>query len=190
LVPRTNAAGFALGPPSNAFTIVDVAEPCDSNKCEANLSGNRSTSTLTGGTSTSTGVVALSLNIGTEPVCTDSSGVVLYTPPTADWFEFDVTADRDKTIALAYNKAAMKAFGKGKEFLEICFAAPITFATKVAPPQPFDYDGVGGAEGFVGLLPDCTTFLTPCVLGRESVGSDGAQIRFFVPAAWGDPRYH
>jgi hypothetical protein len=186
VVPRTNAAGFELGPPSDAFTIVDVAEPCDANNCRAQLAGGRSTSTLTGAVGTSTGVAVLSLNIGTDPVCTG------YTPPTADWFEFEVTAARDKTIALAYTKLAMKAFGKGKEFLEICFAAPTTFATKGAPPQPFDYDGdpANGAEGFVGLLPDCTTFASPCITARDSLGSGGAQISFFVPDSLSDPRFH
>ena len=99
--------------------------------------------------------------------------------------------------------------------LQICFAAPDPFKTRTGTAQPFDYDGdpANGAEGFVGLLPDCKTKhpSSPCITKRDSLGGHhdhdddddddddrrsssggggGAIVKFFVPASWGDPRYH
>jgi hypothetical protein len=184
---RATVPGFVVAL-SARFTIADIAEPCDTNRCRTELSGSRSTSTLTGAAGTDIGAVVLSLNLGPEPICAE------YTPPpSSDWYEFDVTAARDKTIDVAYTRQAMKAFGKGKEALEICFAAPTQtpFPVKGAA-EPFDYDGdsTNGQLGFVGLLPDCTDFSSPCITVRESLGNDGAQISFFVPDGLGDPRFH
>ena len=180
----TTAAGFAGGD-SAAFRIVDVAESCDSARCTARLAGRQSASTLTGAPGTDSGVLVLSLNLGPEPSCAG------YTPPSTEWFEFALTAARDKTIMTTFTKAAMRAFGSGPSALEICFAAPASFVAKDGAPAPFDYDGdaTNGAEGFVGLLPNCPV-ASPCVTGRTGITGGGAQITFSVPAAWGDPRYH
>lgn len=180
----TTTAGFVAGD-SVAFKIVDVAASCTSANCTARLAGRQSTSELTAAPGTSTGVVALSLNLGPEPVCAG------YVPPAPDWYEFALTAERDKTIVTTFTKQAMRDFGSGPSALEVCFAAPVTFAAKDGGPQPFDYDGdpANGAEGFVGKLPDCPQ-ASPCVSGRSGISGGGAQITFTVPAAWGDPRYH
>lgn len=180
----TTAAGFAADD-SAAFKIVDVVASCDSARCSAQLAGTQSTTTLTGAAGTDSGVVVLSLNLGREPSCAG------YTPPSRDWYEFALTAARDKTIVTTYSKAAMRAFGSGPSALEICFAAPVPFAAKDGSAQPFDYDGdpANGAEGFVGLLPNCSA-ASPCVTGRSGMTGGGGMITFTVPAAWGDPRYH
>jgi hypothetical protein len=180
----TTAAGFVAGD-SVAFKIVDVAESCASASCTARLAGRQSTSALTAAPGSSTGVVALSLNLGPEPICAG------YVPPGPDWYEFALTATRDKTILTTFTKQAMRDFGSGPSALEICFAAPVTFAAKDGGPQPFDYDGdpANGAEGFVGKLPDCPQ-ASPCATARSGISGGGAQITFAVPAAWGDPRYH
>jgi len=84
--------------------------------------------------------------------------------------------------------------------LEICFAAPHQFDDKDGagtPTERFDYDGnpstgIGGEEGFVGLLADCPDFIPaidpdPCVLDRVPAEGGGAIVTFFDPL--GDPLY-
>jgi hypothetical protein len=179
----TTAAGVAAGD-SLSFQVVDIADDCNPAKCTAQLAGAQTTSTVTGSPGTDSGLLLLSLNLGPDPSCAG------YTPPSADWFEFQVTAARDKTIVAGYSKAAMRNVA-GPSSLEICFAAPSSFATKTGAAQPFDYDGEAGngAEGFVGLLPDCAS-ASPCILKRAGTTGGGATVTFFVPAAWGDPRFH
>ena len=188
---------------SEDFQVIGVVEPCSGSSCTATLAGTNTTSTLTGGAGSGTGFALLSLNLGTKPVCAG------YTPPTPDYYEFGLTVPRDKTITATYSKAAVMAFGKPVSALQICFAAPIPFQAKTGPAQPFDYDGdpttgPGGKEGFVGLLPNCPVSPAgPCITKRQPLGGDddddhrhggssggGAIVKFFVPAAWGDPRYH
>jgi hypothetical protein len=179
----TTAAGFAGGE-SRSFQVVDIADDCNPAKCAAQLAGRQTTSTVTGAPGTDSGLLLLSLNLGPDPSCAG------YTPPSSDWFEFQLTAARDKTIVAAYSKAAMRTVA-GPSSLEICFAAPDPFPAKSGAAQPFDYDGEAdnGAEGFVGLLPDCPA-ATPCVLKRSGTAGGGATVSFFVAAAWGDPRFH
>jgi hypothetical protein len=189
----TPVSGFAPAV-SEEFKIIDVVEPCTASSCTATLAGTNTTSTVTGTGGSGTGFVLLSLDLGPRPVCAGYSGA------SADWYEFETTVSRDKTVTATFSKTAMAAFGKPASKLQICFAAPIKFPAKDGRAQPFDYDGdpANGAEGFVGLLPDCTYKPAPCVLKRESTGHDhhrggggggGAIVKFFVPASWGDPRY-
>jgi hypothetical protein len=179
----TTAAGFTAVD-SRSFQVVDIADDCNPAKCSAQLAGSQTTSTVTGAPGSDSGLLLLSLNLGPDPSCAG------YTPPSADWFEFQLTAARDKTIVAAYSKAAMRTVA-GPSSLEICFAAPDPFPAKSGPAAPFDYDGEpgNGAEGFVGLLPNCPA-VTPCVLKRSGATGGGATVSFFVSAAWGDPRFH
>lgn len=182
----TTAASGGFEPAvSERFQVIDVVEPCTGSSCTATLAGAESTSTVTGTGGSGTGVVLLSLNLGREPVCAG------YAPAASDWYEFEITVPRDKTVKAAFGKAAVKAIG-GVSKLQICFAAPTSFPAKGGAAQPFDYDGDpgNGAEGFVGLLPNCGyKSKTPCILKRECAWGGGAVVKFFVPAAWGDPRY-
>jgi hypothetical protein len=181
----TTAPGVT-GVNSAGFQVIDDVGDCGASNCKAQVAGRQSTSTLTG--AAVTGFALLSLNLGTRPVCAG------YTPPTSDYYEFQlVGTEGDKTLLATFGKAAMKSFRGGHSALEICFAAPQSFTPKTGLPAAFDYDGDpgNGAEGFVGLLPDCPlTPAGPCILDRASTGGGGAQVLFFVPAAWGDPRYH
>jgi hypothetical protein len=179
----TTAAGFTAGD-SQSFQVVDIADACNPAKCSAQLAGKQTTSTVTGAPGADSGLLLLSLNLGPDPSCAG------YTPPSPDWFEFQLTATRDKSIVAAYSKAAMRTVA-GPSSLEICFAAPEPFPAKTGPAQPFDYDGDpgNGSEGFVGLLPDCPA-ATPCVQKRSGTTGGGATVSFFVSAAWGDPRFH
>jgi hypothetical protein len=189
----TPVRGFAPAV-SEEFKIIDVVEPCTASSCTATLAGTNTTSTVTGTGGSGTGFVLLSLNLGRRPVCAG------YTPPTSDYYEFETTVPRDKTVTAKFSKVAMQAFGKPVWKLQICFAAPIAFPARKGPAQPFDYDGdpSNGAEGFVGLLPDCKYKpKTPCILKRQGShdhhrggSGGGAIVKFLVPAAWGDPRYN
>jgi hypothetical protein len=180
----TTAGGFAASDPralSAAFQIVDVAAACAA-VCSATLGAT----TITGAAGTDTGLVLLSRNVGPDPSCAG------YEPPVADaWYEFQVTAQRDKTIVVNYTKPQMRVV-KNASALEICFATPgpDSFPAKNGA-APFDYDGDGPAEGFVGLLPDCPAIPThPCVINRGNLKGGGGFIEFFVPSDLGDPRYH
>jgi hypothetical protein len=179
----TTDPGFAAGD-SQSFQVVDIADDCTSAKCTAQLSGKQTTSTVTGAPGADNGLLLLSLNLGPDPRCAG------YTPPSGDWFEFQLTAARDKTIVATYSKAAMGTVA-GPSSLEICFAAQAPFPAKSGPAQPFDYDGdpSNGAEGFIGLLPGCPA-PTPCVDKRTGTSGGGATVTFLVPSAWGDPRFH
>jgi hypothetical protein len=182
----TTAAGFSAGV-SETFQVIMVVEPCRPAGCRAELAGDDTTSTLLGTPAAGDGFALLSLNLGTRPACAG------HTPATSDYYEFGLSGvAADKTIVAGFDKGAVKRAG-GLSKLEICFAAPQWFAAKTLPAAPFDYDGDAGngAEGFVGLLPDCAASPAgPCVLGRSPTGAGGAELRFFVSAAWGDPRYN
>jgi hypothetical protein len=183
----TTASGFTAGD-SPGFQIIDDVGDCQSSSCRAQVNGRQSTSTLTGSSVAGSGFALLSLNLGTRPECGG------YTPPSSEYYEFQLSGVvGDKTVLATYSKSAMKSFSGGQSALEICFAAPQSFPPKSGSATPFDYDGDpgNGAEGFVGLLPNCPPApASPCVLDRANMGGDGAQVLFFVPAAWGDPRYN
>jgi hypothetical protein len=183
----TTTASGVTGVNSAGFQVIGDVGDCKASSCRAQVAGQQSTSSLTGTGVAGDGFALLSLNLGTDPVCAG------YRPPTSDYYEFGLSgATADKTVVAFYTKTAMKTFKGGHSALEICFAAPQTFTTKTGLPAPFDYDGLPGDEGFVGLLPDCpATPAGPCILERASAGGGAAQVLFFVPAAWGnDPRYH
>lgn len=181
----TTAAGFAATDPradSDEFPIVDVVGDCNAVSCFAAFGAT----SITGAQGTGTGFVLLSQNVGPAPICAG------YKPPVADtWYEFTVTADRAKTIVITYTKSDMRQV-KNLAALDVCFATPgPTFPVKGGGnATPFDYDGDGSLEGFVGLLPDCPEVpRTQCVSSRDPVPGGGATIEFFVPADLGDPRY-
>ena len=183
LVASTTAPGFATGDQrrvSSQFQIVDIVGACGTT-CTASLGAT----TLTGAPGAGTGLVLLSRNIGLDPSCAG------YTPPVSDtWYEFTVTAQRAKNIVINYTKAQMKSV-QNANALQVCFATPgpLPFPAQNGV-QPYDYDGDGIAEGFVGLLLDCTSATTPCVSNRTPLSGGAASIEFFVPSSLGDPRYH
>lgn len=187
LIASTTEPGVA-DDESADFQIIDDVGVCPGPGCTAHVDGSKTSSTLTGTDVTDNGFALLSLNLGTEPICAG------YTPPSTDWYEFQLTVEGDKTVEAFYTKAAMKNVA-GPSALQICFASPQFFVAQ-GGAQPFDYDGdedtgTEGAEGFVGLLPiGCPAVPeSPCVQSRNGTTGGGAIVTFFVPKAWGDPRY-
>jgi hypothetical protein len=180
----TSAGGFATGDPrseSPEFPIDDVVKECAA-LCTADLGATK----ITGAPGTDTGLILLSRNVGADPSCAG------YKPPVADtWYQFEVTAEREKTILLTYTKPQMKVL-KNASALEVCLSTPLgePFMAKDGPAAPYDYDGDGSLEGFIGLLPTCGAGPGPCVSDRSPLGGGGASIEFVVPPEMGDPRYH
>jgi hypothetical protein len=179
----TGAAGFATGDPrseSPEFTIVDVVSQC-ATLCAASLGATK----ITGGPGAA-GILVLSSNLGENPTCAG------YVPPIgSSWYEFELTAQRVKTILITYTKSQMKVL-KNASALEVCLSTPLgePFTAKNGPAAPYDYDGDGSLEGFIGLLPTCGAGPGPCVSDRSPVSGGGASIEFVVPPEIGDPRYH
>jgi hypothetical protein len=168
---------------SDEFRVIGVVEECRPPTCRAQVADSALTATVE-----NAGLALLSQNLGTDPDCGAD-----YDPPTDDWYEFELTVAGDKTVETFYTRAEVRRAG-GSSKLEICFAAPDNFPAEFGT-EPFDYDGdpANGAEGFVGVLPDCpSTPVTPCRDGHSGVGDGAAIVRFIVPEAWSgvDPRYH
>jgi len=179
----TGAAGFATDDPrseSPEFTIVDVVSQC-ATLCTASFGATK----ITGGPGADTGVLLLSSNLGENPTCAG------YEPPIgSSWYEFELTAQRVKTILITYTKPQMRVL-KTATALQVCFATLEPFIAKGGLPAPsYDYDGNGSLEGFIGLLPTCDGGSGPCISDRSPLSGGGASIEFVVPLEMGDPRYH
>jgi hypothetical protein len=180
----TTSPGFG-GDDSAGFQIIGVVEDCNSSGCRAQLAGRQTSISLTGTSVIGAGFALVSLDLGPRPVCAG------YTGASDDYYEFQLKgANGDMTVLQTFTKAAMKSFKGGPSALEICFAAQEDFEAKTGPAAPFDFDGDGDdTDGFAGLLPDCpTTPPGPCILDRGPMGGGGAQVSYFVPAFWSDPR--
>jgi hypothetical protein len=174
----TNAAQPAQ---SGQFTIVDQLDPCPKQGCSV----VRKSSTVTVPAGQDDAAVVLSDGFDPVPKCDG------YTPPAdTAWYDFFVTASREKTITTTYTRAELKGY---KAELQICFAMPDR--TLLDPPlfgKTFNYDNEGTTEeGSVVLLPPCPLLrTTACVVDRGPFGSGGQFITFWAPGSTVDPRYH
>jgi hypothetical protein len=195
---------------SQRFQIIDVVEDCTPASCTATIEGEENSVTMTGTGGSGTGFALLSLNLGTDPLLSDGCAAYAAVVPDdrlPDWYEFNTTVDRIKTLDVVYDAEAVRAIG-GVSKLQICFAAPIQFKDKSGKTAlRFDYDGLegNGAEGYAGLLADCpyksTDRTEPCILKRQPLdddrydayghpsGGSRALVRVFVPLRF-DPRMH
>jgi hypothetical protein len=176
---------------SEQFQIVDVAQDCDDESCEATLDGRRTSNRVNGELiAGDPGHALLSSNVGTRPDCEFAGHTSRMGPD--EWYEFEVTVDRRKTVTVTFSRLAMKAASGGASSLEICFSSPEPFTANGGLRQ-FNYvdDDGDPLDGFVGLLPDCPEVPTddPCILDREPAGGGTAVVTFFAPASLGDPRY-
>ena len=102
------------------------------------------------------GFLTLSLELGGALDCT---GYGEFTS-AADVVIADYTAlDREKQVVATIDKKVMNAVSNnGASFLESCFGAPYTFATKPGTPLEVDAAYTPGpypAPEYKGLLPDC-----------------------------------
>ena len=123
--------------------------------------------------------------------------------------------DREKRVLATIDKRVMNtSSNNGASFLESCFGAPYTFATKLGTPLEVNAAYVPGpypAPEYKGLLPDCggsrparrpstpgvsgplvSNAGAPCVLKRKKTGSGDGIIESLWPSGRavgiGDPR--
>ena len=76
----------------------------------------------------------------------------------------------------------------GASSLQMCFAAPFTFATRAGgAPQEADVDGDGTIDWYYATLPDCGT--PPCVASRHKDRAGNGVIEVRAPAGAEDPAY-
>ena len=69
----------------------------------------------------------------------------------------------------------------GASSLQMCFAAPFTFATRAGgAPQEADVDGDGNVDWYYATLPDCGA--PPCVASRHKDRAGNGVIEVLAPA--------
>jgi hypothetical protein len=197
--PRLNvsASGYTLkavsaGVPaastdvSTPFTIVDVGERCTGSLTEPCRGASSNTKNSADVTAFAQPEEILRVSLG-SPTAPEFScpGYIA----TTDVLDFDLTTlDGDettagKTVVFTLNKPFVT---RAASKYDVCWQAPMTFATKsgvVSPPDP------ANAGFFVGLLPTCnpkTRTEPPCVATR--VKDRAGNIVITVRAPGGDPR--
>ena len=97
--------------------------------------------------------------------------------------------DRAKTVTATIDKSAMNRLpNNGASFLQMCFGAPYTFATRPGTPLTgVNTDGIPGDDFFFGLLPDCG--VAPCVASRNKTKAGDGVIVTQAPGGTKDPAY-
>jgi len=161
----TLAAGTsvaAIDPGSSAaFNIANVGKKCSAAAC--------SSGTVTQGITSASEVAGpgadgdlLSLYVAVEPL--DCPGY----QETSAVVTFDVSGSRTKSVTVILPKAGLKA-----NDLRVCFASPNAFVDR------------SGATVNLGLLPDCSASVAPCMYPAKVVKTTMV-ITFDAPA--GDPK--
>lgn len=200
---------------SDTFTIDQVAIVCTEDvTCSGQLALKQTDQAL-GGSSTvnvsaiqgpgadlDAGFLSLSLGLGGGLDC---AGYTEFTSGL-DILNADFSSlDRQKAIVVTIDKRVMNAVSNnGASFLESCFGAPYTFATKPGTPLEVNAAYLPGpypAPEYKGLLPDCggsaqlddpatagvsgptvTNAGAPCVLRRKKTGAGDGVIESLWPS--------
>ena len=97
--------------------------------------------------------------------------------------------DREKTVTATIDKSVMNAQpNNGASFLQMCFGAPYTFATRAGTTlTSVDTNGDSVPDFFYGLLPDCGA--RPCVSSRNKTNAGDGVIVTLSPGGTQDPAY-
>ena len=183
---RLRASAPGLEPAVSAlFTIQQVAVECvEDVDCSGTLSTPRSNvaASAFAGPGTDAGFLQLSFNTGFRPDCAG------YEETSADW-ALVLGPDRQKRVVYSIDKRVMNASpNNGASSLQMCFAAPFTFATRAGgAPQEADVDGDGAIDWYYATLPDCGT--PPCVASRHKDRAGNGVIEVRAPAGAEDPAY-
>jgi hypothetical protein len=181
---RASAPG--LQPAVSAlFTIQQVAIECREDvDCSGSLSTplSRVDASAFAGPGTDDGFLQLSFNAGFQPDCAG------YEEASADT-AFVLGPDRQKRVVYSIDKKVMNAIpDNGASSLQICFAAPFTFATRAGrSPQEADVNGNGTTDWYYSTLPDCGA--PPCVASRRKDRAGNGVIEVRAPAGAEDPAY-
>jgi hypothetical protein len=181
---RATAPGFE--PTVSAlFSIQQVAVECiEDVDCAGSISTQQSKVDVgaSANSRTDAGFLQLSFNTGFRPDCAG------YEEISADW-AMVLGPDREKRVVYSIDKKVMNtSTNNGAAFLQMCFAAPFTFATRDGgPPAEADVDGDGTTDWYYATLPDCGA--PPCVLSRNKDKAGNGVIAVRAPAGDEDPAY-
>ena len=167
------------------FTVQQVAIQCfEDVDCAGSLATSRSQvdAAAFARPGTDAGFLQLSFNTGFRPDCAG------YEEYSSDW-ALVLAPDRQKLVTYTIDKRVMNASpNNGASFLQMCFAAPFTFATRAgAPPAEADVDGDGHTDWYYATLPDCGA--PPCVASRHKDRAGSGVIEVRAPAGAEDPAY-
>ena len=170
---------------SGAFRVDQVAVTCAEDvTCSATLANGttRFDVTAAGNAGTDAGVLVLDNAIGVAIDCTGYDELTA-TPTVIEG------PNRAKTVTSTIDKRTMNQLpNNGASFLQMCFGAPYTFATRPGTPLTgVDTNGDSVADFFYGLLPDCGT--APCVSSRNKTKAGDGVIVTQAPAGTQDPAY-
>jgi hypothetical protein len=170
---------------SSMFRVDQVATACiEDVTCSASIANGSTTFDVTapGNAGTDAGFLLLDNGIG---VAIDCAG---YTELTAAPTVIE-GPDRAKTVTSTIDKRVMNAQpNNGASFLQMCFGAPYTFATRPGSTLTgVDTNGDSVDDFFYGLLPDCGT--APCVSSRNKTNAGDGVIVTQTPAGTQDPAY-
>jgi hypothetical protein len=175
---------------SDAFRVDQVAVLCiEDVTCTASITNGTTTFSVTapGNAHVDAGALLLDNGLGVLIDCRFDE--------VTDYHELTATPtviegpDRAKTVTSTIDKSVMNAQpNNGASFLQMCFGAPYTFATRPGTPLTgVDTDGNGVNDFFYGLLPDCGT--APCVSSRNKTKAGDGVIVTQAPGGTGDPAY-
>lgn len=181
---RATAAGYEPAV-SALFAIQEVAIACiEDVDCSGSLSTQQSQvdSSAFANAGTDAGFLQMSFNTGFRPDCAG------YQEVSADW-AIVLGPDRQKRVVYSIDKRVMNASpNNGASSLQMCFAAPFTFATRAGgPPAEADVDGDGSTDWYYATLPDCGA--PPCVASRNKDRAGNGVITVRAPAGAEDPAY-
>jgi hypothetical protein len=181
---RATSAGLSATT-SSTFRVDQVAVACvEDVTCSASIANGSTTFDVTapGNAGTDAGFLVLDNGVG---VAIDCSG---YTELTATPTAIE-GPDRAKTVTSTIDKSVMNAQpNTGASFLQMCFGAPYTFATRPGTTLTgVDTDGNGINDFFYGLLPDCGA--PPCVSSRNKTNAGDGVIVTQAPGGTADPAY-
>jgi hypothetical protein len=170
---------------SDAFRVDQVAVACvEDVTCSASLANGSTTFDVTAPANAAIDAGFLVLDNGVG-VAIDCAG---YTELTATPTVIE-GPNRAKTVTATIDKRVMNAQpNNGASFLQMCFGAPYTFATRPGSTLTgVDTHGDSVNDFFYGLLPDCGT--APCVSSRKKTNAGDGVIVTRAPAGSGDPAY-
>ena len=178
-------ASGAQGTTSVPFTVQEVAIQCfEDVDCAGSIDTPRSRvdASAFAGPGVDAGFLQLSFNFGFRPDCAG------YDETSADW-ALVLGPDRQKRVIYSIDKRVMNASpNNGASSLQMCFAAPFTFATRAGgAPQQADVDGDGSVDWYYATLPDCGA--PPCVASRHKDRAGNGVIEVRAPAGAEDPAY-
>jgi hypothetical protein len=181
---RATSAGLSAAT-SSTFRVDQVAVACiEDVTCSASIANGSTTFNVTapGNAGTDAGLLVLDNGVG---VAIDCSG---YTELTATPTVID-GPDRAKTVTSTIDKRVMNAQpNNGASFLQMCFGAPYTFATRPGSTLTgVDTNGDSVDDFFYGLLPDCG--VAPCVSSRNKTNAGDGVIVTQAPGGTQDPAY-